>query len=142
MTTFPKITRIDTGVHALRHADGTTRYKLWYHVNGKKRYVALPPRTTPEEARARRDDLHAALKAARAVEVKHNDAKPRGPKPGTGKYIYRRPAYIVRIRGKQLGEFHTEEEAQKVVEKWLTENTSAMAPPPHRLPSTKDFTGG
>ena len=122
MTTFPKVRNLDTGIHALRHADGTTRYKIWYHVNEKKRYVSLPPHTTLHEARARRDDLHAALKGAGAVEVKHKDAKPRGPKPGTGKYIYRRPQFIVRIRGKQLGEFHTEEEARKVVEKWFVAN--------------------
>ena len=133
MTTFPKILNPDTGIHALRHADGTTRYKIWYHVDGKKRYVSLPPRTMIEEARARRDDLHAALKAARAVEVKHNDAKPRGPKPGTGKYIYSRPQFVVRIRGKQLGEFHTEEEAQKVVEKWLTENAKCAATGSERI---------
>ena len=122
MTTFPEITHIDTGLHAIQHADGTTRYKIWWQVDGKKRYRALPPRTMIEEARARRDEFYANLMLDGAVAVKHKVVTPRGPKPGGGKYIYKRPQFVVRVRGKQLGEFHTEAEARKVVVKWFAEN--------------------
>jgi hypothetical protein len=118
MTTYPKLLNSDTGIHTVHHADGT-RYKVWYHVNGRKRYLSLHPRTRIEEARARRDEIYAELMADGATEAKHKDVKPRGPKPGQGKYIYKRPPFVVRIHGKQIGAYHTEEEAEVAVKAQL-----------------------
>jgi hypothetical protein len=126
MTTYPKLLNMDTGIHTVHHAGGP-RYKVWYHVNGRKRYHSLPPHTMIEEARAHRDELYAELMADGATEVTHKDVKPRGPKPGQGKYIYKRPSFVVRIHGKQIGAYHTEDEAQVAVKSWFTAENASLS---------------
>ena len=118
MITYPKLLNSDTGIHTVQHADGP-RYKVWYHVNGRKRYLALPPRTLIEEARVLRDNIYHELMVDGATEATHKEVKPRGPKPGQGKYIYKRPPFVVRIHGKQIGAYHTEVEAEVAVRAWL-----------------------
>src|SRR5688572_23023888 len=59
--TFPAILTPDTGIHVVKQLTGD-RYRIWFHVGTKKRYVSLPKGTTMDEARTRRDRLYENLK--------------------------------------------------------------------------------
>lgn len=132
--TFPSILTADTGIHTLKTL-GPIRFKVWYSVDGKKRYVTLPKDTTIEDARARRDRLYARMKegygAKRRKPKPHEvTAKPRtvSPlKPTT--YIYHRPeSWQVKFRGKLIGEGKTPAEAEAKRDAWLAANSHTLKP--------------
>lgn len=124
-TTFPRITSKDTGIHTIKTLEGN-RYKIWFLAGEKKRYVTLKKGTTIEEARKRRDTLYKNLRekfGAKGRTFKSVASRPPAePTWKPGKYIYRRKPFVVRVRGKQIGEFDTEEQAQWGLNQWLKEN--------------------
>ena len=129
--TFPAITTPDTGLHRIKTLVAE-RYRIWYHVGRKKRYVLLPRGTTLEEARKRRDTLYANLKTnygARQLTAVKTRATARKPYTVTltpGKYVYRRPGFVVKICGKQVAEAWTEEEADRKRDAWLLANAARV----------------
>ena len=124
--TIPELITPDMGIHRVQ-LRGDVRFKLWHEQDGRKRYLTLPAGTTIEQARARRDALYADLRKHGARTRTPKDVNPRKDSPaapswGLGKYIYRRKPFVARIRGKQIGEFTTEQEAQQAVNGWFNKN--------------------
>ena len=133
--TFPEILTPNTGIHIIERITGT-RYKVWYHVDGKKRYLSLPNGITLTEARTRRDTLYKNLKTTYG-------AKKRKPRTANSRpsqsviqvdqktYLYRIPAmWGVRIRGKHIGKHRDLLKAGAIRDAWLKENADLV---PHVL---------
>lgn len=130
--TYPAILTPDTGIHTVQTLLPEKKYKIWYQVDGRKHYVTLPKGTTIEDARTRRDRLYENLRTryrATRRTPKTSETQPRTNKVRVtpGKYIYERPPFIVKIRGKQICEAGTHDEAEAKRDAWLKEN-SALVP--------------
>ena len=115
--TYPLTTHPDTGIHTVYG----NRLKIWHEVDDRKQYLTLPPGTTIDEARARRDELYRTLaeQGARPVTVAPRTRKPTEVSWKPGKYTYERKPSTVRIRGHQIGEFTSKQEAQDAVNQWF-----------------------
>ena len=130
--TFPAPVGPDTGILKVSNLTAAgTRYRLWYVQNTRRRYITLPAGTTIEEARTRRDNLFKNLKdlhggKARKPGLKQESRKAHVTVLKPDSYIYKRPAFFVKIRGKQVGAANTREEAQAIRDKWLAENPEKM----------------
>jgi len=124
--TFPTIVTPDTGIQVVRTLGKPDRYKVWFHENGKRRYLTLPAGTSLAEARERRGHLYAALKAQyggkrrtpRKVNTRGGQKTVLTVRPT--QYIYRQPEkYFVKIGGRHIAEARTVEEAAKKRDAWL-----------------------
>ena len=130
--TYPWLATPDTGITVVRQiSQSGDRLKLWYLVDGKRRYVTLPKGTTMDEARTRRDHLYRNLKElhqARQVKVRTITVKrkPSDTQLTPEKYIYRRAPYLVRVLGKVVGEAETREQAVRVRNQWLRANKTLV----------------
>jgi len=127
----PEVVNPDTGIHVVRSLAGTEpRRKLWYYVDGKKRYVCLPSGTTLEEARTRRDTLYKNLRTLYGAKKRKPQTdhvrKPHVTRLTPEKFIYRRKPLVVRILGKQIGEAETWAQAQHLRDTWLKANPAAV----------------
>jgi hypothetical protein len=126
----PKVVSLDTGIHEIRQLTGMgSRYRLWYLVNGKRKYVILPKGVSIEEARVRRDHLHKNLReryGAKRTDIKTAPRKKQETLLTPEKFIYRRPPLVIRIMGKQIGEAQTWKEAERIRNTWLKNNVALV----------------
>lgn len=130
--TVPEVLTPDTGIHVIKQLTGTApRLKLWFHQDGKKKYVSLPAGTTMEEARTRRDHLYRNLRQLYQAKKRSprnlgTVRKPHETSLTPEKFIYRRKPLVIRILGKQIGEADTREQAERLRNKWLKENSTLV----------------
>lgn len=112
MIVIPKDKGPDTGLYPAPR--GKDRWTVLWTVDGKRRTRSF---TTPDKAAARRvrDSIYADLLAAGAVRLGTPEHM-----LSTGRYIHRRPPFVVRISGTYVGEYETETDARTAVEKHLT----------------------
>ena len=131
---FPAVRTPDTGINRVPCLTGT-RYKVWYLVGGRRRYVMLPKGIDITEARSRRNRLYKRLKddygAKRKVMRGRTVSEPAAKKPikiAPGRFVYERHPYVVRIRGKQVATARTVAEAEIKRDQWLAANGLEVAP--------------
>jgi hypothetical protein len=129
--TYPSLLTPDTGIHTIQTPDGP-RFKIWYHNDGKKRYLLLPP-CDMAEARERRSHFYRNL--ATKYGAKRRTPRPAevDPKPYTvsvlkpNQYVYLQPAvWVVRIGSKKVGSAKTPEKARAMRDAWLRENAAKV----------------
>ena len=134
--TFPTLVSPDTGIHAIRSLKSTdgVRYKVWYHVDGKKRYTLLPRGIDLAEARVRRSRLYAALQkdyGGKRVKTlrkpNQNPPKEFKIKLTPRKYVYRQLPWAIVVMGRKVGEARTVLEAEAKRDEWFRKNA-------HKLP--------
>lgn len=129
--TFPRIASVNMGIHVITRLNGI-RYKVWYRVDGKKKYVLLPRGISLTEARLRRDNLYRNLKKDYGAKSR----KPRDPslpKPTRtvrltqNTFLRRIPAHwAVEIRGKTVGTAKFKIDAEAKRDAWLAANPEAI----------------
>lgn len=106
------------------------RYQVWYLNNLKRHTVLLPKGLTIEEARTRRDTLYKNLKETYGAKASLSAGRMTQQinkvtlTPST--YIYYRKPWVVRIRGKQIGDAKTQEGAEAIRNAWLAVNPNAI----------------
>ena len=129
--TFPSLLTPDTGIHTIQTPDGP-RHKIWFHVDGKKRYVLLPP-CDLAEARERRSNLYKNLATKYGAKRRTPRPAEADPKPRTvsvkkeNQYVYLQPAvWVVRIGSKKIGSAKTPEQARAMRDAWLRENAAKV----------------
>lgn len=132
----PKVIAPDTGIHIIRKLTGDV-YKIWFHNDGKKRYLTLPTGITLEGARTRRNKLYANLRKKygaiqRTPKTSNTLRKSYTTKLGPTTYIYPVPERVVpahfaiRIRGAKIATADTREQAVAKRDKWLAENPGTV----------------
>jgi len=127
----PTLRNLNTGIHAIQQIEGGPRYKLWYHVDGKKRYVSLPKGISLTEARHRRDNLFRNLREKYAAKRRTPRNRENGgrkvPELTQHTFIYRVPAtYGIRIRGRKVGKARTKYEAEQIRDRWIADNADKV----------------
>ena len=128
---IPTLRTPNTGIHAIQQIEGPPRYKIWFHVDGKKRYVLLPRGTSLTEARTRRDNLYKNLRwryrAKRRTPRNWEKVGHKVTELTQHTFIYRVPVtYVVRIRGRKVGEARSKLEAEQIRDKWIAENADKV----------------
>lgn len=118
--TYPTLLTPDTGLHHVNDS----RWRVWYHQDGRKRYLRLPAGITIEEARLRRDAIY--------EELQRQGAEPRTPKPPNPRLISRPVSpsitrvpehFVIYFRGKYVGTGKTREIAEQKLAAWLEVNS-------------------
>ena len=128
----PKVLTPDTGIHAIRQLAGEgDRYRLWYHIDGKRKYLALPRGTSLDEARVRRDHLFRNLRTKydAKTHVTRTFDKPRkdhATKLTPELYICRQDPFVIRVMGKEIGTAKTWKQAEQVRNRWLKSNAEKV----------------